>query len=65
MNKQVVKLLEFRGKNIVYLSANGAYWIAIKTVCEALKVNYSRQFKNLRENEFIQPSLSLMTMKYP
>ena len=43
MNKQVVKFLEFKGKNIVYLSVDGTYWIAIKPVCEAISINYNRQ----------------------
>jgi len=46
MNKHIVKFLEFKGKNIVYLSANGRYWIAIKPVCEVLCVDYIRQYKN-------------------
>ena len=57
MNKQVVKFLEFKGKNIVYLSVNGTYWIAIKPVCEALKVDYIAQFKNLKEDEILRPLL--------
>ena len=65
MNKQVVKFLEFKGKNIVYQSVNGTYWIALKPVCEALQVDYLRQYKNLREDALLRPSLSVLTMMIP
>ena len=62
MNKQIVKFLEFKGKNIVYLSANGTYWIAVKPVCEALNVDYIRQYKNLNEDIIFRPRLSKQTI---
>ena len=65
MNKQVVKFLEFKGKNIVYLSVNGTYWIAIKPVCEALNVDYIAQYKNLQEDEILVPRLSKQTILLP
>jgi hypothetical protein len=65
MNKQVVKFLEFRGKNIVYLYKNGTYWIAIKPICEALNVDYLRQFKNLKKDAILTPALSKLTMQIP
>ena len=65
MNKQVVKFLEFRGKNLVYLCENSTYWIAVKPVCEALNIDYLRQYKNLREDVLLRPSLSILTMMIP
>ena len=65
MNQQIVKFLEFKGKNIVYLSANGAYWIAIKPICEALNVDYVQQFKNLREDDMFISALCKYTMQIP
>ena len=65
MSKQVIKFLEFKGKNIVYLSENGTYWIAVKPVCEALNVNYVAQFKNLKEDEILRPLLSKRTIQVP
>ena len=65
MNKQVVKFLEFKGKNIVYLSLNGTYWIAIKPVCEALNIEYTRQFKNIREDEILRPVLAKQPIQIP
>ena len=65
MNKQVVKFLEFKGKNIVYLSVNGTYWIAIKPVCEALNIEYTRQYKNLRDDEILRARLAKQPMMIP
>ena len=65
MNKQVVKFLEFKGKNIVYLSVNGTYWIAVKPVCEAIKVDYTQQYKNLRKDEILRPELCVYTIQVP
>ena len=63
MNKQVVKFLEFKGKNIVYLSVNGAYWIAIKPVCEVLNIEYTRQFKNLKNDTILASELAKQPMQ--
>ena len=47
MNKNVSKFLEFNGKTLMFLSANGQWWIALKPICEALGVNYKRVHENL------------------
>jgi hypothetical protein len=47
MEKQLKKFLDFNGKTIYFLSVDGTYWVAIKPICEALGVNFDRQFKNL------------------
>ena len=65
MNKQIVKLLAFKGKNIVYLSANGTYWIAVKPVCEVLNIEYTRQYKNLRSDEILRPRLAKQPILLP
>ena len=65
MNQNIVKFLEFKGKNIVYLSANGTYWIAIKPVCEAINVDYIQQYKNLRADAILAPALCKHTMQVP
>ena len=65
MNKQIVKFLAFKGKNIVYLSVNGTYWIAVKPVCEVLNIDYIRQYKNLKEDEILRARLSKQTILLP
>jgi hypothetical protein len=50
MNKHVTKFLEFNGKTLVFLAVDGTYWIALKPICEALNVEYTRIFKNVKED---------------
>lgn len=47
------KNLEFNGKNIVFMSVDGTYWIAIKPICEILNVDYNRQFQNLQSHRIL------------
>ena len=63
MKKEIRKFLEFNGKLIYFLAADGQYWIAIKPICRALGVDYVRQFKNLKEDETLAPALSKQTMQ--
>ncbi len=52
MKKSIRKFLEFNGKAIGFLSIDGQYWVAIKPICEALGVDWSRQYKNLKSHRF-------------
>jgi hypothetical protein len=50
MQPSTDKFLEFNGKVIYFLAKDGQYWIAIKPICEALNVNFDRQYKNLKDH---------------
>jgi hypothetical protein len=62
MKNSIKKFLEFNGKNIYFLAVDGTYWIAIKPICEALGVDYIRQFKKLKDNSVLSRALSEQTM---
>lgn len=62
MKNSSKKFLEFNGKSIHFLAIDGQYWIALKPICEALNVDYIRQFKNLQEDEILSELLSEQTM---
>ena len=47
------KFLQFNGKTIYFQSYDGQFWIAIKPICEALNLEYTRQFKNLKEDKIL------------
>ena len=47
------KFLEFNGNKIIFLNADGQYWIALKPICEILNVNYNRQFQNLKSHRIL------------
>lgn len=51
MNKQVSKFLEFNGKTLVFLAVEGEYWVALKPICEALKVSWKHQHEMLLKDE--------------
>lgn len=53
MKNQIKKFLEFNGKSIHFLAIDYQYWIALKPICEALNVNWNRQFQNLKEDEIL------------
>lgn len=44
------KFLKFNGKVIYFLAKDGQYWISIKPICEALNINFDRQYKNLKSH---------------
>jgi hypothetical protein len=62
MSVKVEKFLEFNGKKIIFLGKDGTYWIAIRPICEALGVQYVRNFKNIKEDAVLCQPLSVQTM---
>jgi len=62
MKNSIKKFLEFNGKTIYFVAVDGQYWIAIKPICEALNVDYIRQFKNLKDDKILGAALSNQTM---
>jgi hypothetical protein len=62
MKQSIVKFLEFRGKNLLFLSKNGNHFIAIKPVCEALNLNYDRQYKNIIEDPILSQLYAVQPM---
>ena len=65
MNQQDVKFLLFNEQNIVYTRIKGVYWIGLKSICEALKVNYNRQFQNLQTDPILAPVFAKQQMQVP
>src|SRR5437899_12441945 len=53
MEQNIEKFLDFNGKKIYFKSFDGIYYIAIKPICEALNVNYDRQYRNLKSDEIL------------
>ncbi|MEZ4925585.1 MAG: phage antirepressor N-terminal domain-containing protein [Saprospiraceae bacterium] len=51
--KHVEKFLEFNGKNISLLMADGTWWVAIKPICEALGVKYESQFERISKHRIL------------
>ena len=65
MNKLVKRFLQFKGKTLLFLSKDGIYWIAIKPVCEAIGVNYNRQYQNINADPILGPAFAIQQMQVP
>lgn len=62
MKKELKQFLEFNGRTIYFLAKDGIYWVAIKPICEALNVNYNRQFQNLKESKLFNQLFAIQQM---
>lgn len=65
MNHSITKFLEFKGENLLFLAKDGIYWVAIKPVCEVLKIEYTRTFKNIKKDGILGPALAIQPMQVP
>ncbi|MDP3641779.1 MAG: phage antirepressor N-terminal domain-containing protein [Bacteroidota bacterium] len=65
MKKESKKFLEFNGKSIHFLAADGEYWIALKPICEVLEVDFIRQLTDIKDNEFLSEYLSEQELVAP
>lgn len=65
MEQKINNFIDFKGKNILFARINGKYWISVKSVCEALNVDYVAQFKNIQTDSILSPALSNQTIQVP
>ena len=45
--------LELNDKPLYFILKDGIWWVAVKPICEALEVNYNRQFQNLQKDQIL------------
>ncbi len=64
-DKSHQKFLEFNGKNIVFLSVDGTYWVALKPICEALNIDSDRVIKTTKNDYFLGGCTSIQTVQIP
>ena len=57
--------LTFNGKSIYFMAADGQYWIAIKPICEALGVNFDRQYKNIKKDKILASEYAIQPIQVP
>lgn len=65
MKESIERFLEFNGKTLLIKQSEDNFYIAIKPVCEALNVDFSRQLRTLKENLILGSVWSLQTMQVP
>lgn len=62
MSEQIKKFLQFNGKNIYFTFIENQWWVAIKPICDALGIEYTRQFKNIKNDEILARALAKQPM---
>lgn len=55
--------LKFNGRSIPYVNIEGTYYIAIRPICDALGINYNRQYQNLKKNEELNGVFAIQQMR--
>jgi hypothetical protein len=60
-----MNFIEFDNKKIIYKRIKGVYWIVVKSVCEALNINYNRQFQNIKEDAILVSAFANQQMQIP
>lgn len=53
MKNEGKKFLEFNGKVIYFVAADGQYWIALKPICEALGIGWKYQHEKLQKDKIL------------
>lgn len=49
-----IKKIEINNRELSMTYVNNQWWVAIKPICEALGVNYDRQFQNIKSDEILR-----------
>lgn len=57
--------LQFNGHDLYFTLSNGQWWIAIKPICEALNIEYTRVFKNVKKHKIYGAALAKQPMQIP
>ncbi|TRZ53198.1 hypothetical protein D4S03_02160 [bacterium] len=65
MKQSIERFLQFNGKTLLFLAKDGTNWIALKPICEALGIEYTRTFKNVSADPIIGPALAKQPMQVP
>lgn len=59
------KFLQFNGKNIVFMTIDGQYWVALKPILDALNLPADRYLKRTRRDPFFSTYLDNMSIQVP
>ncbi len=62
-NEKHETFLEFDGKKILFLSVDGTYWIALKPILNALKMDADRVIKTTKNDPFLGGYTSIQAVQ--
>lgn len=57
--------LKFNDKLILFTTVDSVTWIGLRSLCDALKIEYTRSFKNAKKDRIIGPALAIQPMQVP
>jgi hypothetical protein len=57
--------IEFNDKKIHFIKKKGAYWIIVKSVCEALNVNFESQRQRIKEDPILGSAHAVWQVQIP
>ena len=63
MEQRKEELLKFNNRIIPYTVVDGVTYIAIRPICDALGVDYHRQYKNLKKDKILDAQLAIQPMR--
>lgn len=49
-----IKKIEINDRELTMTYVDNQWWVAVKPICEALGVNYDRQFQNIKSDEILR-----------
>lgn len=65
MKTSIKNFLQFKGRKILFCSIDGTIWVAIKPICEILKIDHRAQLKRIKNDEILGSEWSVQTMQIP
>lgn len=63
MEARIKKFIEFNGQILHFVAIDGTYWIAIKPICDALEIEYTRAFKTIKSDPILSDVLAKQPMR--
>lgn len=65
MKNKIRQFLEFNNHPMYFTLIDKQWWIAVKPICEALNVNYNRQFQNLKADSLLKAVFAKQQIQIP
>jgi hypothetical protein len=65
MKNKIESFLKFNDELILFLNKDGVYWISLPSLCQALKIDASRSYKNAKSDPIIGPALAIQPVQVP
>jgi hypothetical protein len=57
--------IEFNEKKVYFFKKKGIYWIIVKSVCEALNVNFESQRQRIKEDPILGSAHAVWQVQIP